>query len=289
MQKSKLILGTVQFGLKYGINNHMDKPNGTEVQEILEFAYANNIDVLDTADAYGNASELIGEFHTVRNDKFNVITKFKNTGETFSIENWLALTLNRLNVPSLFACMFHSIDDYFNNPKLLNDLISFYQKGLIKNIGVSIYTNIQFEKVIDDPSVHLIQLPYNLLDNTNYRGELIQKAKAKEKIIHIRSVFLQGLFFMDPNNLPLKLQSLKPELSMLQDLSNEYNIPMQSLALNYVAANDHIDGIIIGIDNLKQLKDNIDSLTVEIPKELICHIDSISTKHLELLNPVNWS
>lgn len=286
---NKLIIGTAQFGLKYGINNPVGKPNQKAVGEMLRFCYQIGINTIDTADAYGNASDLIGRFHSLNIKKFNVITKFKDGGEEFNVKSWLDFTLKKLKTPSLFACMFHSINDYLNNPKLLKDLSYFYDIGLIKNIGVSIYSNEHFARVIDDPSVHLIQLPYNLLDNKSQRGALIQKAKDKNKIIHVRSVFLQGLFFMDLGKLPIKLKPLKSELDYLQQMTKEHNIPMQTLALKYVASNPNVDSILIGVDNINQLKANINSINVEIPQTLIHQIDNISTQYLELLNPVNWA
>ena len=64
---------------------------------------------------------------------------------------------------------------------------------------------------------------------------------------------------------------------------------MQALALNYVAANTDIDGIIIGVDNIQQLQSNIEAIDKSVSSELIQLIDNISTEHSELLNPVNWA
>lgn len=286
---AKLILGTAQFGLKYGINNTKGKPTDTSVDEIFENSLREGIRTLDTADAYGNAIDQIGKFHEKSTQKFEIITKFKDVGEEFSFDYWLESTLEKMNIEMLFCSMFHSTNDYFTKPHLLDLLLDFCNKGLVKYIGVSIYTNEQFEKVIDDPSVQLIQLPYNLLDNMNQRGDLIKKAKANNKIIHVRSVFLQGLFFMDIDKLPIRLKPLKAELEYLQHIVKESNISMQTLALKYVASNTDIDGILIGVDNINQLQDNIESLNMKIPQTIINHINSISTQHLELLNPVNWA
>lgn len=285
----KLILGTVQFGLNYGINNQFGKLQSNNVDKILQLAYANNIYTLDTADAYGNATDLIGDFHKKVNYHFNIITKFKDGSQELALNTWIKSTLDRLNIDTLEACMFHSIQDYENKPYLVKQLFVLHQQGFIKHIGVSIYTNEQFEKVIADPLIDLVQLPYNLLDNFSIRGNLIKKAKALGKIIHVRSVFLQGLFFMNLDKLPSKLLPLKSNLNFLQQLCKKYDIPMQSLALNYVHRNLDIDGIIIGIDSLEQLQANIDALKMAIPIELFSVINNITTQQPELLNPFNWS
>jgi uncharacterized protein len=288
MAALKIMLGTAQFGLLYGVNNRTGKLSEKDIFKLLAYGLSQGIDTLDTADAYGNATDIIGEFHKESDIKFKVITKFKNLSPYSSLDSWLDLTLNKLNVPTLFACMFHSFDDYSHNPATVSKLHELYKKGRIKNIGVSIYTNDQFEKTIDDPAIQLIQLPYNLLDNSYYRGLLLKKAKERGKTIHVRSVFLQGLFFINPNELPKKLQKLKPELTRLTALSEIYNMPMQSMALNYVSSNPNIDGLIIGVDNLSQLQANIEALGMDLPQALIEQIDVIKTKHSDLLNPVNW-
>jgi uncharacterized protein len=287
--KEKLILGTVQFGLDYGINNSEGKPDIKSVKSILEYAISQKIHILDTADAYGNSSEIIGMFNRQTTDRFDIITKFKNIEKsTLSVEKWINESISKLNVNSLWGCMFHSADDYFNNSEILNEFVKFQQTGIIKYIGVSIYTNKQFEVVINDQRVNLIQLPYNLLDNIKIRGELIEKAKEKGKIIHVRSVFLQGLFFMNISKLPDKLLPLKPLLTKLHNLTEEYEISMESMALNYCMNNENIDGILIGIDSVEQLKLNVNSLSVKLPSDLIDALNNISTPFIELLNPTNW-
>jgi aryl-alcohol dehydrogenase-like predicted oxidoreductase len=59
---SKLILGTVQFGLEYGVNNQKGIPSSNEIKKILDFAFKRKINILDTAEAYGNSQERIGEY-----------------------------------------------------------------------------------------------------------------------------------------------------------------------------------------------------------------------------------
>ena len=70
---SKLILGTVQFGLNYGINNTIGKMSEDKVFELLETAYDLGIRTLDTAEAYGNAHSVISNFHKQSKKRFNII------------------------------------------------------------------------------------------------------------------------------------------------------------------------------------------------------------------------
>ena len=69
---NKLILGTAQMGLDYGINNLSGKVSKNKSIEILEYAFDNGIRILDTAEVYGNAHEIIGFYHKLNpNKKFN--------------------------------------------------------------------------------------------------------------------------------------------------------------------------------------------------------------------------
>jgi aryl-alcohol dehydrogenase-like predicted oxidoreductase len=287
--KNKIVLGTVQFGLNYGINNQIGKPTEDKIFEILDEAFNKCIKKLDTADVYGNAVDIIGEYHQKRQNRFEVITKFKNDNlKEQSINEWVYSQLDRLKCENLYGCMFHSFDDYKQTPELINELIALKQKGIINKIGVSIYSNEQFEEVLNDESIKLVQLPYNLLDNENLRGELINNAKKKNVEVHTRSVFLQGLFFMNLDNLPERLIPLKPYLSKLHELSKKYHLSLHELALNYAISNQNIDNVLIGVESLAQLKSNLETSNKTIPDQLLREINNINVKRVELLNPSNW-
>lgn len=283
----KLILGTVQFGLKYGINNSVGKPLKESVFDILLHAHENGIKYLDTAELYGNAHELIGEFHrSYPEKKFKVITKFPHDFDDRSddkIKNYL----NQLNVDYLEAILFHSYDSYIYHLSHIANLVKLKNKT-IKLIGVSVYTNEQMNKVIDDTNIDIIQLPFNLFDNFNHRGELLKKAKLKNKIVHTRSVFLQGLFFMNkenPNKIRLKLEK---ELDLLSNISSRTGYSIGEIALKYCLGQQNIDGVLIGVDSLKQLKENILFSKSQINELIINEINTIKIENTELLNPTLW-
>ncbi len=284
---SKIILGTVQFGLDYGINNQQGQPDVARVFDILDYAFAQGVRTLDSADAYGNAPEIIGRYHASRSEQFDIITKFK-AGKEFDVEAWLSQQLEKFAVRGLYAAMFHDFQDYQTNRLVISEFEDLIKKGLVKKIGVSVYSNQQLAEVIEDERISLIQLSYNLLDNNFQRGALLARAKSVGKEIHVRSVFLQGLFFMELEKIPEKLASLKPELEKLHQLSSRFGIPLESIALNYAIANQNIDRVLIGVDSLGQLKTNLRSLDQALPTALVAVIDGIEVKVVNLLNPTNW-
>ena len=285
----KLILGTVQFGIDYGINNPTGKPNEVEVEKIIMRAYEAGIRCLDTAEAYGTAHHIIGNFHRKHPDfRFDIITKIPaNFNGSFSakIESYLS----ELNVDSLKSFLFHSFDSYRKNKQEVVKLNSLKTDHKIDSIGVSAYTNLQIEEILQDELIDVVQLPFNLLDNMNLRGEILGKINDKGKIVHTRSAFLQGLFFVEPDNDNRIVKTLKPELDYLQKVATGNNISMQKLAINYCLQQPLIQNVLIGVDNLDQLNQNLSDAGYLLPSNLIKQIDEITVNDVDLLNPSLWN
>ena len=286
---SKIILGTVQFGLDYGINNNNGKPNFNEVKSIFDYAYNNNINFLDTAEAYGNSHEIIGNYHEDSDNKFQVTTKYCSARLDLpkNISDRINHHLKILNVNNLYCYMFHNYDDfknYFNLFKL--ELLELKNRGIIKKIGVSLHSNHNINDILENKEIDLIQLPYNLLDNKSKREKVFLKAREKGIEIHTRSTFLQGLFFKDLDTIKGRLGVLKKYLLELKRLVNKNEI--NSLALSYVCSNANIDGILLGVDSVSQLKNNLSCINDDKFKDIIENIDSINVKEENLLNPANW-
>jgi aryl-alcohol dehydrogenase-like predicted oxidoreductase len=285
----KLILGTVQFGLDYGINNRSGKPTAERVSAILDLAFQRGIRILDTAEAYGNAQEVIGDYHRTSSNRFKIVTKY-SAGRNDLPDNLperVAQDLKTLNVDQLYGYMFHSWKDFeMYYDRYRSDIESLKEQGLIKKFGVSVYTNSELESLLAYP-VDLVQLPFNMLDNQAQRGALIAAARQKGMEVHTRSVFLQGLFFMEP--LPEKLKALKPYLKEVSELSNIHGLSLADIALNYAVQQEQIDQVLIGVDTVAQLNQNLESLDRPLSGKLIAQLDQINVKEHTLLNPSTWN
>lgn len=284
---SKFILGTVQFGLNYGINNKVGRPEQSSVFRIFDLARESQINTLDTAEAYGNAHEVIGKYHLSGISKFNINTKFSSVNSEMFF-NQVINACNTMAIDKIDTCFYHSFQE-FKNQSFKSYYDKLLTKGLIKNIGVSIYTNEEFEAVINDPSVNVIQIPFNLFDNFSHRGELILKAKSVGKTIQVRSIFLQGLFFMEPDALKGNTAGLKEELVVLKNIAKDFNITISDLCIRYAFHHKEIDNIIIGVDTSEQLQSNINSSRNIISTEVIDCINKIQVKNTSLLYPYNWN
>jgi uncharacterized protein len=287
--KNKLILGTVQMGLDYGVNNANGKISFENSCEILKKAFELGIKTLDTAEAYGNAHQVIGDFHLLNPKiKFKIITKVPHDVTSEEIFKKVRSYINDLNVTSLEVLMFHSFDSYENNKSVIPALNDLKCQGIIKHIGVSVYTNNQIEALLSDDSITVVQMPFNLLDNESVRGDLMKKMKAKRKNIHTRSAFLQGLFFKEYYENNTISQKLSGELIAIKNISKDENTSISNLALSYCLNQENIDNVLIGVDSVNHLLDNLRAVDYKINNETLMKINALKVDNLDLLNPSLW-
>ncbi len=275
---SKLVLGTVQFGLQYGVNS-AGRPSEEAVKSILAEAAKGGISTLDTSSAYGNSEEILGECITF-DENFKIVSKYPK-GETPVSENFNS-SLNRLRVKKLYGYLLHHFEVYKYNPKVWDEFVALKESGKVQKIGFSLYTPEELEFILNNKSpFDLIQVPFNIFDKKflPYMKQLHENGVE----IHVRSTFLQGLFFKDRNALPEKLQPMKKYLLQLDEFSKKSGLSISEIALNYNLQNPYIDGVLIGVDNVEQLQTNLKSVK-DTPIDI-----EIEVKAQELLNPVNWN
>lgn len=274
--KSKIGLGTVQFGLDYGISNKSGKTPEVEAIRILEFARSEGIDTVDTAIAYGDSEKVLGTFEL--ND-FKVVSKYLPPSELkLTINEQLRQSLNNLGQKSIFGYLAHRPQDLLNKPSQWNELEEFKNQGLVQKIGFSLNTPRELEELLNvgyQPDI--IQVPYNYFDR---RFENLMKQLFIEGCeIHSRSSFLQGLFFRDPKTLSSHFNEVKGLLSEVRCSTNN----IAGSLLNFVLEKSFVSRVIVGVDNKTQLKENIESLSnTYFLKDIDFELpDSI-------LNPSNW-
>lgn len=287
----KLILGTVQLGLRYGINNTAtDLMSCAEANEILALAHTSGIQMLDTAADYGDSEIKIGNFISKQNKKsFEIITKFskkEGVGWKKSLNN----SLKKMNVPNVDIIMFHSFEAYINakNNNEIDSILKF-KGSLFNKLGVSVYTNDELKMLKTDENIEVIQSSFNILDNENIRGHILKALKDDGKIVHTRSAFLQGLFFMEHSQIPRKLMDLISPLKEINNIAEQNDFCVGHLALQYVLSKDYIDGVLIGVESIDQLQKNIQWAKTNIPFGVLEKIDKkIHIQNSALLNPSLW-
>jgi aryl-alcohol dehydrogenase-like predicted oxidoreductase len=284
----RLILGTVQFGLHYGINNKSGQISTNEAFQILDYAWLNGVRTLDTAAAYGSAESIIGQYLDARPDRsFQLITKL-GLHHTDDLEQALFESLGRLKTQSVQTILFHSIQDYKKFKEQLLRFSNRFKGSRFNQIGVSAYTNDEMIELSNEPGIDVVQMPFNLLDNSVLRQEAMQRLKQAGIAIHTRSMFLQGLIFKPLQEIPKGLDPLKPALLRITEIARKYNYTIEQLAFLYAMQSAETDGVLMGIDSISQLKQNLSYICLPLERECIDEIHQIQIPDSIYLNPSKW-
>ena len=263
----QLGLGTVQFGLHYGISNKTGMVSLPAVKSILEIAYKNGIRILDTASAYGESEQALGR--AISGGKsFRIITKLPGLKkEVITSEDIKFLlktfeeSMERLCVDTLEGLLLHAPGDLFieGGESLFDLLSSLKERGLVNKIGASVYTGEEIDRLLSRHEFDIIQLPLNVLDQRLVKSGHLTKLKERKIEIHARSVFLQGLLVMPPEEIHPYFKSISAHLHTYRNFLNEHDLSATEGALSFLHGIDSPDVVLIGVENEKQLHDNINA------------------------------
>jgi uncharacterized protein len=277
----KIGLGTAQFGLNYGISNESSVVAIDEVEKIIRSCIRLKLDYIDTAQSYGDAEEKIGNFSLTN---FKVITKIKNYEDLKSVRPSVIKSLANLKIKVIFGVMIHDFEFFMENQEVLQELIKLQGQGFIEKIGFSLYYPNQLNYLLENNIYFdFIQVPYNILDR---RFEVyFDELKALGKEIHVRSVFLQGLFFMNTEKLSTHFNGVKGLLKELQNEVNAFNTSMHSACLRFVHDNDKIDCVLVGVTSNNEFLENINSLCDNTD---ISFLQKFKINDENILLPFNW-
>ena len=292
----KLCLGTVQFGLDYGIAG-ASKPDIESSIKILNYAYDNGIRNFDTACAYGTAELVVGEFLKRLGDKSNevkITTKSRpNCLDGIEIENYYSVfesnldeSLKRMNLKQIDCFMIHTADYVFNK-HAIESLLKLKKTGKTKKVGISVYTPEQALEALKYEELDDIQLPYNIADNRLDRRGFFEKKQNKQ--LYCRSAFLQGLLLMKTDDIPMKFTKLRDLMAEVDKLCERGNFSKLDLCLSYLNRNGYVDYMVFGVDNQLQLEEilnanfNLDNDVIKEAKQILNDIDEFT------LNPSLWN
>jgi len=265
---SRLILGTVQFGLNYGIANKTGKPSKEQVEEILLNAFGSGINALDTANAYGDSEKILGEIlgNYPKKEDIIIITKLSSKinettndgGIKNQVEQSVHSSLSNLNLDSIPIYMLHRAEQMtIKDGAIIKHLSRLKEEGLINNIGVSVYTPDDAETAFSIDEITAIQVPFNVFDHRLIKSGFFEKAHSKGIAVFVRSIYLQGLILMENVDVPDKLQGIIPFKNQLKEICKHSGRTTKEVAMKFPLTQKGVTGIVFGVDNLNQLKENI--------------------------------
>ncbi len=292
---NKLAIGTVQFGKSYGISNQGGQTSVEEVSAILAYAYEHGIVTLDTAAVYGNSEAVLGNVLSHHNHKaFQIVTKTPQFYEIAITSKELSLlrvtfeqSLKYLGVNKIEGLLVHACDDLFveNGHRLYNELEELKAQGKVNKIGVSVYSSQQIARVLNEFTIDLVQLPINAFDQRFIEDGSLDRLKEKNVEIHARSIFLQGLLLMPVENISPWFAPIIPLIKRYRKLAKDMEINSLQLALGFVNTLQQVDRVLVGVNNLAQLKEIIKAKNTLID---ITRCQELSIKDSRFINPKNW-
>jgi len=288
--KATLGLGTVQFGLEYGLSNKTGRVNAKNVKYLLDESHNSGIDVIDTAYLYGDSERVLGE-----NDIsfFKVVTKTPHFNKDEIVDEDVSRlissfkdSLQRMNIQSIYGLLIHNADDLLvpGGNKLFEAMRDLKSKGYVEKIGASVYDSEQVDLLIEKYDFDLVQVPINVFDQRLINGMQIKKLKQKNIEIHVRSVFLQGLLLMNLKEIPDYFKPILPILNRWHSSVKEQGFSKLEAALSFVRDIDGVDVVLIGVQSMQQLSDCVNAFAV--PGQF--NATNLSCEDPQFVNPAFW-
>jgi len=285
----RLALGTVQFGLPYGIANQAGQVSRKDVSAILQHAASYGIDTLDTAIAYGESEAALGQAGT---QGFKVVTKLPVLPEdaphvlTWVMEQ-VEASFARLGASAVYGLLLHRPEQLLgsNGKELYEAICALKECGKVQKIGVSIYNPLELNELVGRYHVDLVQAPLNIIDSRLHRTGWLQRLKDQDVEIHTRSAFLQGLLLMPEEGVPSKFSPWSDVFKRWHVWLAEHHVSSLQACLAFSLSFPEIDRVIVGVDSLNQLDQIIQASRMTLPDnlpDLYCEAEN-------LINPGRWN
>lgn len=281
----KLALGTVQFGMHYGITNGNCKTARCDAHNILECALKNNISMIDTAANYGDSERVLGTFGM---KPFSVVTKLPS--EIIGNEhNWVKknfkISLNNLKVSKVYGLLLHRSDHISSKSKagVIRALRELKDDGLVSKIGISIYNPDELENIPKDFKIDLVQAPFNILDRRLLNSGWLDRLYDNGVEVHARSAFLQGLLLTEPKKIPSFFTPWAPLFEEWRSWLNHNKISAAEACLAFL--NNHkISYVVFGALNIEQFTEILEASRVSY----LGDFPNIACNDKNLINPSYW-
>jgi aryl-alcohol dehydrogenase-like predicted oxidoreductase len=257
-----LVLGTVQLGMEYGVANRTGKPVLSQAIAIVETAWEEGVRWFDTAQAYGESEKILGlAFQELGIQKSaKVVSKLPSSSlfphETMLLDS-VRSSLENLGVPMLEGLLVHNPTGTRSwHDGLGAGLLKIQHAGLTKHIGASVYSVEEGGLCLDIPDISLLQLPFNVFDQDASQKGFFSEAQKHECLLHVRSVFLQGLLLMEPADFPDFLKKAIPLATQFADLCRKIGLSKKMVALAYAYWRARPFPLVVGAETPEQIREN---------------------------------
>lgn len=273
----KLGLGTVQFGQAYGVSNTRGQVSDEDVRAILACAARAGVAVLDTAANYGEAEAVLA-----RQD----LAPFRTVTKTISVKNGVEAVVARArqSAASLKAdtLLVHAVAD-LENADLWPALQRLKADGTFRKIGISVYVSDGPAAVAARFKPDTMQLPFSLLDQRLLQDGTLSRLKELGVEIHARSLFLQGLLFLE--KMPEKLRHVEAALAEIRSTIRKAGSTPLAATLAFALSRPEINVGLVGVTQLAELEEILAVSAMPLP---MLNWPALALNDETALTPSRW-
>jgi aryl-alcohol dehydrogenase-like predicted oxidoreductase len=295
---SRLMLGTAQFGMPYGVANRTGQPDYGQVLAIVAAAIEGGVNSFDTAASYGTSETVLGRaLHELGvADRVVVVTKVRplqaaeladHALAARAIEQSVADSRRRLQLDCLPLVLFHREADAVH----LDVLGELRHKGWLRQAGVSCDNEPgPAAEFLRAGKVSALQLPGSVVDRRHQRSGIFRDAATSGVAVFIRSVYLQGLLLMPEEDIPAALRGMIAVRRRLASLAAAGGMSLAELASRYMLSQPGVSCVLAGVETVGQVRENLAIFARgPLPSDLQQAIESAVPELPEsLLTPRLW-
>lgn len=294
---TKLGLGTVQWGMPYGIFNCSGVATAKSVGMMLARARLEGVRLLDTAWAYGDAEHVLGE-QRVLADGFSIVTKTRplkgldlsSAESAISVEKAFHASLSLLRGRAVYGLLVHHPDDLLgpSGDALWALMQRLKSEGYVEKIGCSLYDPSHFFLLQDRYALELVQIPYNIYDQRYVTSGMASCAANSGVEVHLRSAFLQGILLSKPDRLPLHFARFREHQTALWAQYESLGLTPLQAALGFCLACPDINRVIVGCERLEQWEAILQAAITPVSREDLLSLGRFAIDNESIINPSRW-
>ena len=291
---NRIALGSAQWGLDYGISNNSGMTSLNSLKSILSLGRLNSINLIDTAQGYGDAEANlsragISDYDIVTKISLKSLISLDSHSLNEQLDNIMAKSFSNLGKDCLYGVLVHDANLLLESPQIDNIFSAFESlkcRFNIKKLGISIYSPNDLHGIMKYYIPDIVQVPFNVFDQ-RFAEKDIQSLFLDFNIeVHVRSIFLQGLLLMNKNEIPKYFLKWSSLITNWHTFCSEKRISSLEGCLSFASSFDFVDRIVIGINNSPQLEEILHARILQLDANTL---SNLYVNDPNLINPSNWS
>ena len=298
LQVSEISLGTVELGMDYGIpaQGAHRRPSEVDAARLLNRALDLGVNLIDTAQAYGESEAIIGRALKSRRNEYNLATKISSlswegyTGKELraQVEGSIAESLRALQTNIIDLLYIHNATpELIQRGEIVEIMQQAQQAGYARFIGTTTYGEAAPLAVLKDDHFDCVQIAYNLLDR-QFEERVLPLAKKNDVGVVIRSVLLKGALTHRYVYLPEELRELRTAVNRVNSLRGTQDTSLPELAYRFVLAHPAVSTALVGTGRVHELEEIVSFAGDDpLPSKLLDNLREIVVSP-DQINPGTW-